>query len=320
MSLLNRCLPSSIRILGWSPVNEDFDARFSCLGRHYKYFFSSTPLAPLHVDAMQAAANGLVGEHDFRNLCKVDATKQITNFKRRIVSAVISELEPRRVQAGMQEERHYVLDLQGSAFLYHQVRHIMAILFLVGSGRESPDVVKALVDTGYRDLVETTDPSGIARPTQQLDPSNTAALRSKPSYEMSDDLPLVLWDCQFREADVKWRQDAAPASRIKAYADMHLHTSSLDLKSRISQHFLRAYRELGEKAHGNLVSTANPDRSGTVQVGAGRVIGTSRYTPLLQRPRAELVEVINQRWMDGQGKRRAERKAAAAAEAGVEGD
>jgi tRNA pseudouridine38/39 synthase len=137
---------------------------------------------------------------------------------------------------------------------------------------------------------------------------------------MSDDLPLVLWDCQFREADVKWRQDAAPASRIKAYADMHLHTSSLDLKSRISQHFLRAYRELGEKAHGNLVSTANPDRSGTVQVGAGRVIGTSRYTPLLQRPRAELVEVINQRWMDGQGKRRAERKAAAAAEAGVEGD
>ena len=305
MSLLNRCLPPSIRILGWSPVREDFDARFSCQGRHYKYFFSSTPLAPLDIDAMQDAASRLVGEHDFRNLCKVDPTKQITNFRRRIVSAVISELDSARNSDNTHDDKHYVLDLQGSAFLYHQVRHIMAILFLVGSRRESASIVDAINNTGY-----TAGEIGLDRSSQP----DMAIVASKPSYEMADDLPLVLWDCQFRDQDVDWRQDANSAARSKAYADMHLHTSSLDLKSTISQHFLRAFRELGEKAHGEPVMNASPGKDGIVQVGAGRTIGSGRYTPLLQRPRAELVEVINQRWMDGQGKRRAERRAAAGAD------
>lgn len=303
MSLLNRCLPPSIRILGWSTVKEDFDARFSCAGRHYKYFFSSTALAALNVEAMQDAASRLVGEHDFRNLCKVDPTKQIVNFRRRIISAVISELEPRRDRTGLQD-RHYVLDLKGTAFLYHQVRHIMAVLFLVGSGRERPNVVDALLDTGYsHEIDEAPTPPG----TRQA-----GLVPSKPSYEMADDLPLVLWDCSFHDCDVSWRQDSTPHARAKAYADMHLHTTSLNLKSTISEHFLRAYREL-EAGEGS--SKDHQEEQGVVQVGAGRTIGSGRYTLLLERPRADLVEVVNQRWLEGYGKRRADRKAVVAAEA-----
>ncbi len=37
--VLNRFLPEDIRVTGWAPVGEDFDARYSCRGRHYKYFF-----------------------------------------------------------------------------------------------------------------------------------------------------------------------------------------------------------------------------------------------------------------------------------------
>lgn len=39
VAALNRALPEDIRVTGWSPVRPDFDARFSCKFREYKYFF-----------------------------------------------------------------------------------------------------------------------------------------------------------------------------------------------------------------------------------------------------------------------------------------
>ena len=39
---------------------------------------------------MQDAANKLVGEHDFRNLCKMDVGNGVTNYKRKIMSAEIT--------------------------------------------------------------------------------------------------------------------------------------------------------------------------------------------------------------------------------------
>ena len=37
--LLNRVLPSEIRVLAWSPASTDYSARFDCVQRTYKYFF-----------------------------------------------------------------------------------------------------------------------------------------------------------------------------------------------------------------------------------------------------------------------------------------
>ena len=58
-------------------------------------------------------------------------------------------------------------------FLWHQVRCMVAILFLVGQGLEDPAIVNALLD------VEGNEHIG------------------RPQYEMADDGPLVLWDCRF---------------------------------------------------------------------------------------------------------------------------
>ena len=102
-ALLNSVLPRDIRVLGWATVGPRFSARFSACHREYKYFivhkrkggggqqqqqqqqggaigsgsgsgsraggggFSGT----LSIAAMQEAAAHLVGEHDFRNFCKV---------------------------------------------------------------------------------------------------------------------------------------------------------------------------------------------------------------------------------------------------------
>lgn len=178
---LNRLLPDSIRVLDWSPVRPSFNARFDCRYRHYKYFFPTGPpellIAPpgqsvrgcaqprMDIEAMREAASYLLGDHDFRNLCKVDASKQITNFRRRIDGVSIDKVEPGwpAVQEGKtrvpntsiveptpaDQEEMYVLNLRGTAFLYHQVRHIMAILFLVGARMEKPSIVKELINTRH---------------------------------------------------------------------------------------------------------------------------------------------------------------------------
>ena len=43
-----------------------------------------------------------------------------------------------------------VLTIVGKAFLWHQIRCIVAVLFRVGSGLESPDVIDQLVSYFYQ--------------------------------------------------------------------------------------------------------------------------------------------------------------------------
>lgn len=167
---INRLLPSTIRVQAWSPVSPGFNARFDCQYRHYKYFFTAGapfvrtahlygPSPPLDIDAMRRAAQSFLGEHDFRNFCKVDPSKQMDNFFRRIdgisIDPVSRQWDPDEHQAQQQaqatttlanEERMYVLNLRGTAFLYHQVRHIAAVLFLVGAGLEKPGIVDELLN------------------------------------------------------------------------------------------------------------------------------------------------------------------------------
>lgn len=134
VQILNHLLPEDIKI---SAVclrpPEGFDARYSCEHRHYKYLFNGKDLV---LDRMQKAAAFYKGEHDFRNFCKLDGSKQITNYTRNILSSEIQHISG----------DIYCFDLVGSAFLWHQVRCMMAILFLVGQGLEEPFVVTDLLE------------------------------------------------------------------------------------------------------------------------------------------------------------------------------
>ncbi|KAJ4991565.1 tRNA pseudouridine synthase A [Stagonosporopsis vannaccii] len=211
IQLLNRVLPPDIRVYAWCPnPPADFSARFSCKERRYKYFFTNPCFAPvpgssglynpstaageaamregwLDTKAMQEGCDRLMGLHDFRNFCKIDASKQLTNFKRRIFHASIDEVSPLAVPSFLQhtaltspsssaeQPKMYAFTLHGSAFLWHQVRSIISILFLIGQGLEKPSLVTDLLDMD-------------ANPT-------------RPKYEMASDAPLVLWDCIFPHAE-----------------------------------------------------------------------------------------------------------------------
>ncbi|GAU92748.1 hypothetical protein RvY_04791 [Ramazzottius varieornatus] len=179
VQILNGVLPKNIRVTSWSPVETSFSARFSCKERSYRYYF---PKSNLDIRLMNEAAQLLAGEHDFRNFCKADINGGVTNFVRHIheisVNIFLNDCES---FAGNSARQMYVLQIDGSAFLWHQVRSIVAILFLIGQGKEKPELITELLD------VERCP--------------------AKPQYSMAEGFPLVLFDCEFE--DVEWHQTEA---------------------------------------------------------------------------------------------------------------
>lgn len=220
IQIINRVLPPDIRILAWCPdPPPDFSARFNCKERRYRYFFSNPAYIPLpgikgvrgsgaavggpaedgwlDIEAMSQAAKKYQGLHDFRNFCKVDPGKQITNFERRIFHAGIHEVRPTAVEASPAEDQRavmtpklYYFEVRGSAFLWHQVRHLVAMLFLVGQGYEEPSIIDDLLD------VQKTP--------------------AKPMYDMASDVPLVLWDCIFPSAEAVGLADHSAGEALSA--------------------------------------------------------------------------------------------------------
>ena len=167
--MLNRVLPDTIRALGWCQVTDDFSSRFSCAYRKYRYFFVRRDL---NIEAMSNAAALLVGEHDFRNVCKIDIAK-VTNFRREVYSA---QILPFQESTENPELSVWMLEIRGIAFLWHMVRCIMALLFMVGEGEEKPECVTALL--------------------------NIESMPAKPHYKMAPELPLVLHECGFDNMNI----------------------------------------------------------------------------------------------------------------------
>ncbi|ORX86511.1 tRNA pseudouridine synthase, partial [Anaeromyces robustus] len=161
VSMLNRMLPIDIRVLAWSPIKSSFHARYNCSYRKYNYFFTKQDL---DIELMQKACKKLEGLHDFRNFCKIDPTKH-NKFERTIYS-YISPYNPFDI---------YVFEIKSMAFLWHQVRCCMAILFLIGKHKENIDIIDKLFDV------------------------NDENDQGKPIYDLAPEIPLVLVDAGYPE-------------------------------------------------------------------------------------------------------------------------
>ncbi|MEH6752742.1 MAG: tRNA pseudouridine(38-40) synthase TruA [Alphaproteobacteria bacterium] len=134
-----------IVVLSAEAVTEDFHARFSAIGRHYRYrILNRRPRpaitrgqvwwepVPLDVDAMHDAAQALIGEHDF------------TSFRATICQArsPVKTLDRLTVR---HEGGEILVEASARSFLHHQVRNIVGTLTLVGKGKWSrQDVADAL--------------------------------------------------------------------------------------------------------------------------------------------------------------------------------
>ncbi|NWJ06089.1 PUS3 synthase, partial [Crypturellus undulatus] len=260
--MLNRVLPPDIRVLAWAPVEADFSARFSCLRRTYRYFF---PAAGLDAARMDAAARRFVGTHDFRNLCKMDVANGVVNFTRTVLSARVTPVE----EAAPGPFRLHQFEVSGLAFLYHQVRCMMAVLFLVGQGMEQPEVIDELLDV-------------------EKNPR-------KPQYSMAVEFPLVLHECHFE--GVRWLYDGA----AHAFAVAHLQRlwAAEAVKAHVLRDMLRGLDAVpaGERPRWR-GKTAGKASAGEATGGevtqqlSGFVEGVRArtYKPLLARPKCEALE------------------------------
>jgi tRNA pseudouridine38/39 synthase len=175
--VLNRCLPHDIRVLGWSPTSgvDTFSARFSARSRTYKYFFvrRNKDLA-----RMERAGQHFIGSHDCRNFCKMDVVN-VTNFVRVMDHIKVYALTGAGTPVTSLDM--CVIEVKGQAFLWHQVRSMVSILFMVGSGCEEEDVIKNLLDIEKHP--------------------------SKPQYRMAGEEPLLLYNSEFSNLAIRYEPE-----------------------------------------------------------------------------------------------------------------
>lgn len=132
----NTNLTQGISLLWARPVDESFHARFSARRRRYRYRIVNGWVRPaiernrvtwfrrpLDAERMQAAAQGLIGEHDFSSFRAPGC--QARSPVRTIHSVSVSRLDC-----------EVIIDIEANAFLYHMVRNIAGVLLSIGEGRK----------------------------------------------------------------------------------------------------------------------------------------------------------------------------------------
>jgi tRNA pseudouridine38-40 synthase len=137
--------PHPVAVLAAEAVPDTFDARFSAIRRHYLYRIVNrrADLAldqrrawraprPLDTDAMHAAAQRLLGKHDFTTFraAECQAKSPVKTLDRLDVSRAGEEIS---------------VHAAARSFLHHQVRSMVGSLVLVGEGKWSAyDLARAL--------------------------------------------------------------------------------------------------------------------------------------------------------------------------------
>jgi tRNA pseudouridine38-40 synthase len=142
MEALNaRLRPAPIAVIACEVKPDDWHARFSCIGRRYRYRIRNrrAPLTlererawhitrPLDSDAMHRAAQALVGRHDF-------TTFRSAHCQAKDPVKTLDRLDVRR------EGDLVTVEADARSFLHHQVRSMVGTLALVGLGQWREDQV-----------------------------------------------------------------------------------------------------------------------------------------------------------------------------------
>ena len=159
---INAVIPQDISAVEVKRTKIDFHPRYQALSRVYQYQIINSPTRdPLQeryiwrvwpetdVNLMEQASRQLIGTHDFAALGKAHQPDGSTIRK-------ISRAAWRKKGTKL------VFELEGNAFLYHMVRHIVAVLVRIGQGIEPEDII-----IKYLDNPTGTEAQGLA-PAQGL--------------------------------------------------------------------------------------------------------------------------------------------------------
>jgi tRNA pseudouridine38-40 synthase len=196
---LNSVLPADVRVQSVTAAPPGFDARFSAMARRYSYRISDAvsgyafdPLRrhdtlswPRHLDesAMNAAADLLLGEHDFAGYCK---KREGATTIRRLLT-----LHWQRDAEGV-----LTATVRADAFCHSMVRALVGALIAVGEGRRATSWPEQVLKGRARDGGVLVVPAhGLCLEEVTYPPDEELAARSQVTRRLRT-LPIGLADEQ----------------------------------------------------------------------------------------------------------------------------
>ena len=150
------CVPATVGVRWAQPVAEDFHARYSAYARCYRYLLINEPQRsgvwqgrtgwyhhPLDAARMQAAADLLLGEHDFSSFRAAECQAK-------------SPVKTMRLAAVRRAGKLIIFDFEAGAFLQHMVRNLVGSLVYIGQGKHAPEWMAHLLQARERRLAAPT--------------------------------------------------------------------------------------------------------------------------------------------------------------------
>ncbi|MET9106493.1 tRNA pseudouridine(38-40) synthase TruA [Streptomyces zhihengii] len=181
-------LSRDVRVWSAEEAPPGFNARFSAIWRRYAYRVTDAPGGvdpllrghvlwhdwPLDVDAMNSAAERLVGEHDFAAYCK----------KREGATTIrtLQQLSWARDASGV-----LTATVRADAFCHNMVRSLVGAMLFVGDGHRPVDWPAKVLAAGVRDsAVHVVRPHGltleeVGYPADELLAARSREARNKRS-------------------------------------------------------------------------------------------------------------------------------------------
>ena len=200
--VLNRHLPSSIRVLSAERATPSFHARAGVHSKTYRYqifprHVSGTPRervclpaqarfvwdCPWQLDLhrMQAASAAVVGRHDFTSFAATDPDR--TQRQGGAGGGVLSNVRTIFTSTWSERDGLLVYEVCGSGFLQHMVRNLVGTFVEIGRGRGRPEDIAEILAARCRSAAgPTAPPMGLClMQVKYLDAAATAVLQSRPA-------------------------------------------------------------------------------------------------------------------------------------------
>ncbi|XP_020958668.1 uncharacterized protein LOC107635550 isoform X2 [Arachis ipaensis] len=181
---LNGLLPTDIRVREISPASAEFHARFSAKSKiyHYKIYndsimdpfqrhFAYHSVYKLNSAVMQEAAKYFVGKHDFSAFANASHNDRVPDPVKHIF----------RFEGALLQ-----VEVEGSGFLYRQVRNMVALLLQIGKEAIPPGIVPhILASRDRKELAKyslSAPPHGLCLVSINYDESHLLPPPDSPAY------------------------------------------------------------------------------------------------------------------------------------------
>lgn len=161
---INAGLPDTILVTGATDAADDFHAIRDAVSKRYRYQIQDGGTRdpfdhrywhrlqrPVDRDAMSAAAERLLGRHDF-------ACFQAAGGPRKSTVRTIHACELSAADEGFSGQPRFAFEVEADGFLYNMVRNIVGTLLEVGRGKRPPQWIDEVLSQRNRDLAGPTAP------------------------------------------------------------------------------------------------------------------------------------------------------------------